>query len=136
MTADSASDELVRGLQNALKRSEPNLAEADRLLAQAPTLLNQLRLAAMTVGLEGPLGALSRAGDLSTTTHDAIRALRVLRNHLDSNQVDTAAVETARRHVRESIERMRAAGTAFIRFASEVLARDDQWDLTNTRARR
>jgi hypothetical protein len=48
---------------------------------------------------------------------------------------DTAAVEEARTRVRESIEQMNRAGTAFVAFASEVLERDDQWDLTNTRGR-
>jgi NADH dehydrogenase/NADH:ubiquinone oxidoreductase subunit G len=135
MTADSASHDLVLGLRNALKRSAPDLEEADRRLAQAPALLKELRLAATTVGLEGPLGALSRAGDVSQTTLNAVNALRALRNQLGSDQGDTAAVEEARTRVRESIEQMNRAGTAFVAFASEVLERDDQWDLTNTRGR-
>ncbi|MCX5318132.1 hypothetical protein [Streptomyces sp. NBC_00154] len=126
MTADSATEDLVLGLRHAVSQAPPDLQEADRRLHQAPELLGKLKFAALTVGLEGPLGALSRASEVQTTTFDTLRELTALRDLLASNAAGTAAVDEAKAKVQDSIERMQRAGSAFIRFASEVLSRDEQ----------
>ncbi|MCZ1011854.1 hypothetical protein [Streptomyces lydicus] len=126
MTADSATEDLALGLRHALRQTPPDLEAADRILGQAPELLGKLKFAALTVGLEGPVGALRRASDIQSSAFAALRALTALRDLLGIVQPDAAELDEAKTLVRDSIERMQRAGSAFIGFASEVLSRDEQ----------